>query len=489
MLLVVCAGRLAIAQHNPGFEADLRPARQGSASWHSDDSDDGVELDGTVAHGGDRSLRLERSERGTTRVTQTISRGAITGDRILVSAYLKTTDISGGYAGLWLRVAGAEDALYFDSMRDRGVARASPWTRYELQAPFPPEAEAVSFGPILRGVGTAWFDDFSVAGLRTADLPPPDPAARAYLERALDLMQANSVNRAAIIWPDFRAAILRQARGARKESDTYLALRYALRRLGDGHSFLLTPERSAAASRETFSNVRTGRRSQEPRGELLTDPIAYVWMPGFSGGTHVDRRNFAAQLQELLARLDGSDPCGWILDVRDNNGGSLWPMLAGIGPLLGEGDAGAAIYPDGRRVRTWYRDGQAGFGDFTQLRVAGEVYEMRAATPPVAILTGRETASSGELIAMAFRGRVNTRSFGQATRGVSSGNRTFALSDGAELILTVATTGDRAGNVYSGAIEPDEPLEEADRERPLAEQPAIGAAIGWLLGQAACRAS
>jgi hypothetical protein len=34
-------------------------------------------------------------------------------------------------------------------------------------------------------------------------------------------------------------------------------------------------------------------------------------------------------------------PCGWVVDLRRNTGGSLPPMLAAVGPILGDGDGSA----------------------------------------------------------------------------------------------------------------------------------------------------
>jgi hypothetical protein len=156
-------------------------------------------------------------------------------------------------------------------------------------------------------------------------------------------------------------------------------------------------------------------------------------------------------------------------------------MLAGVGPLLGDGEVGASVYPDGRRVPVWYRQGQAGFGEYVQLRVFGP---HAAAERPVAVLIGQGTASSGEVLAAAFRGRPGARSFGAPTSGVSSGNRTFPLADGAALVLTVAATSDRLGQVHTGPLLPEHPVPAA--AGGSGGDPVLAAATAWLSGQAGC---
>jgi C-terminal processing protease CtpA/Prc len=149
--------------------------------------------------------------------------------------------------------------------------------------------------------------------------------------------------------------------------------------------------------------------------------------------------------------------------------------------LLGEGELAASVYPDGRRVGVWHRDGQAGFGDYTQLRVRAP-YRVRAEVP-AAVLLGPSTASSAEVLAVALRGRPATRSFGTPTRGLIAGNRTFTLADGASLVLTVAATTDRAGHVYAEPIVPDELVGGAESEA----DETLAAAVTWLAAGESCR--
>jgi C-terminal processing protease CtpA/Prc len=165
-------------------------------------------------------------------------------------------------------------------------------------------------------------------------------------------------------------------------------------------------------------------------------------------------------------------------------------MLVGVGPLLGEGTLGAAVYPDGERREIWYSEGKGGFGDYVQLRVTEPPHALRDPEAPLAILIDATTASSAEVLVAAARGRLNTRTFGTATRGANSGNRNFDLSDGATLVLAVALTSDRQGELLSGEIEPDEyvaPRRRTERDGPTGDL-TLSAAAAWLAGQPACAA-
>ena len=74
----------------------------------------------------------------------------------------------------------------------------------------------------------------------------------------------------------------------------------------------------------------------------------------------------------------------------------------------------------------------------------------------IAVLTGPGTASSGEMVAIAFRGQANARSFGQPSAGINTGNTPFPLRHGGLLVLATSTSLDRNGHRYAGPIKPDE---------------------------------
>ncbi|MGZ5191759.1 MAG: S41 family peptidase [Flavisolibacter sp.] len=46
---------------------------------------------------------------------------------------------------------------------------------------------------------------------------------------------------------------------------------------------------------------------------------------------------FADSIQSLIQTFDRRGISKWIIDLRKNTGGNCWPMLTGVGPLLGNG--------------------------------------------------------------------------------------------------------------------------------------------------------
>jgi carboxyl-terminal processing protease len=287
------------------------------------------------------------------------------------------------------------------------------------------------------------------------------------LQAALDTLQRVSRHRTEVDWTIVRDSTFLLARGARETRDAYPVIAWLLRRI-DRHSFLQAERRGA-------------------EGALLRSRFGYVRVPSFEGGMIPA---LADTLQTSIRALDHARACGWIVDLRGNGGGNMWPMLAGIGPLLADTISGWLVMAD-RRQAWSYAHGAAALdtGAARQVLVTADtIYVLRNPRAPVAVLTDAQTASSGEAIAVAFRGRANARSFGAATAGVSTVNAGFRLPDGANMVITTGVYADRTGRMYGDSIVPDERIATPLRGATLLEgDPVVARALGWLADQSSCR--
>ena len=217
---------------------------------------------------------------------------------------------------------------------------------------------------------------------------PATSTATAYLNQVLDLMQKNALHSSEIDWPAVRREALKRAEGAQSTVDTYPAIFYALTQLKEHHSFLRQPDTLSEADKKrsdtAFKEIVAPfikqfpkppdspfRERTEPAGHLLhisDHTVAYVVIPQCIGkhskweDNPPDFQRFADSLHSIAAGLESSHPVGWIIDLRGNVGGNMWPMLAGIGFVLGEGNLGSFLSPDGSETPWFYHDGKAGTG-------------------------------------------------------------------------------------------------------------------------------
>jgi len=326
-------------------------------------------------------------------------------------------------------------------------------------------------GVQLLGGGEVDVRRFRVDVLPALDANAPvGPAARAELDSAIAIARRRSLWRDTVSWDAAESAARARAAGAETARDAYPAVRLLLSRLGDHHSFLMGPQ---PAPSERPSERAAASLAENPTPIVRPDrgDVGYVSIFGFSGGDTAAIRAYAERMHDALREVAPSARCGWIVDLRDNTGGNMWPMLAGLRPFLGDGVLGTFVGPRADDRTPW----RAAFPS--------------APPPPrtlapleranVAVLTGPRTASSGEAVTVSFRGRPRTRSFGDPTRGLSTANQGFVLSDGAVLVLTVSVYEDRAGRRYGEQIAPDEIVPYTDD--------AVQRAREWLTRSSGCR--
>lgn len=370
-----------------------------------------------------------------------------------------------------------------------------------------------------------------------------------YLQSAMSTISRDAIRRDAVDWPAVNAHAKELAKDAKTAADTYPAIRYALEQLKDGHSAITAPTGGNAGPQGAFgimtlfpervvaivypdsvaykAGIRAGDVIEQVNGAppvASTDPrtrgyfvnipspsatlrmrhpgdkdahdvnltvggyqplpalahrigsdLGYVEIPATTGADQ-----FAERVRESMSVADAPTVCGWIVDLRFNNGGELWAMLQTLRSLAGEGPLGSFVGTNGQTVAWTYPTS----GPFALSRPE---HGLNRADPPVAVLTSRLTARAGELAAIAFRGRPNTRAFGEATWGAPFENTSFRLPDGARLDLATAKAADRTGHAYDGRLPPDEAITIDWAKLTAVDDPAIVAAGTWLRTQPGCK--
>jgi carboxyl-terminal processing protease len=353
----------------------------------------------------------------------------------------------------------------------------------------------------------------SLAGKKPAPKPQVSstaitPDAAAFLDNAIDIMRQHDLHGQGVDWTQLRTEAFKRAGGAFNPIDTYPAIYWTLVQLGDPGSHLrlppgLYPDQIALlqqAEKEALTNAPGGPRVDNsiptaftsrrlPEGHVITVQgrnFGYVVLPRCSAKDNDGLLLYAADIRRILTDIAAQNPKGWIVDLRGNTGGNMWPMLTGIGPILGDGPAGSFVAADGN-VTWFYQDGKTGTrnpgGVETVSLTLDEEPALRTPSPaPLAVLVDSSTASSAEAITIAFHGRPDTRFFGTHTAGKSTAVQPFKLDDGAELYLTTAIDADRSGKSYPDGFTPDQIVSVSGSSMPQESNDiVIQAAQTWLV--------
>ncbi|MFF1921175.1 S41 family peptidase [Streptomyces sp. NPDC058221] len=296
------------------------------------------------------------------------------------------------------------------------------------------------------------------------------PKASAYLTSALDVMEKRSLVKADVNWPKVRRDAVARAGNAQTPAETYGAIRQALKDLGDQHSTFFDPQEADQSLNTPDDDVML------PQGRRIKGTIGYLMLPAVpSDGVAAP---YVRSARSTVSTFDEQGTCGWVIDLRSNHGGDMWGPLAAVGAILGDGTVGGAVFADGKKS-PWVIENGTPHAYVDQW---GPALPLARPMPPVAVLTSRRTASAAEAVTIAFRGRPNSRTFGEPTHGIPTANDSYPLSDGALVVVTVAREADRNGRLYNGPIAPDVTVPEARGGDHV-----LKAAADWLRSQDGCR--
>lgn len=269
-------------------------------------------------------------------------------------------------------------------------------------------------------------------------------------------------------WEELKRETLLMIEQAATDQAIYESLAWCLASLNDSHSFLLSADkkrvratRSVKDRKLIFHEGRSKYARPEIEGKELKQgqaAIGYIYVPGYDNNTNsLSQSDFAQVIQSNLAGLASQGVRGWIVDLRGNSGGNMWPMIAGLGPLMTGPKVGAWTKSDD--ATDWmYQDGEAFQKDETRMKINAKCAPELNSIPdsvPVAVLIDRFTASSGEALAICFSGRRNTKFFGERTWGIATANAEYKLRSGATMYLTIAYDADRNGKLFKDGVEPD----------------------------------
>jgi erythromycin esterase len=132
-------------------------------------------------------------------IFQRIGLGAAAGHRLTLSGMIRTEDVTGGVAALWLRAdAATGPPLGFDNMRNRSPSGTTGWSPFSVTIAVPRNAAGIVFGVMLTGRGTAWLDQLALSADQSVDIadatsprvtvvPRPKPSQELLSDAALRL--------------------------------------------------------------------------------------------------------------------------------------------------------------------------------------------------------------------------------------------------------------------------------------------------------------
>lgn len=293
---------------------------------------------------------------------------------------------------------------------------------------------------------------------------PDSPAARAGLARGMRVLGARGTTAAPTDAMAFRRLV-----------------EYGVGENGDIEPVSMWVQRGADGPVEVMEiDAECISVSVQPAGRVIEPGIAYLEIPTCLGWDSVGAE-YAQRAHDEIRRLATTPSLrGWVLDLRRCRGGNALPILAAVAPFLGHGPVGGIATPKSDELFL-YRDGMLWAGVRRMIRVERPVALVREV--PLAILFGSETASGGEAAVVSLWEAPGAACFGKPTFGLTSSVTAKLLPDGALIQVASGWFMTNRLEVFDGPIAPRFEVETDWENFGGANDPALRAAVSWLLAQ------
>lgn len=310
-------------------------------------------------------------------------------------------------------------------------------------------------------------------------------SVRAYLDNSLQIIKDNALHSKSVDWTALRENVYNMAAGAKRYEDILPVYPYIFEQIQDHHGSLKYKNKTYSWNKDDGIRVNPAVKAATKkysfiRSEKIGKDIGYILIPGNDDfrGQHMDSIN--REIKNAIAKINANKIKGWIIDLRVNTGGNMYPMIAGLTEFIGEGRVGGFVTPSYQPDGDWIINDGVFYVD--SIKVSPVKYEGHPIKPglPIAVLIGGNTASSGEMTAITTIGREKSILIGEPTRGLTTTNLGFKLDAYSGLNLAVDYATDRNGKVYSKNINPDILVPDGDNFEALDQDEKVKQAVTWL---------
>lgn len=258
------------------------------------------------------------------------------------------------------------------------------------------------------------------------------------LKKAQSIIKENAFNSNSVNWEYEFLVSERILEATNDENSFHNSLNHLLKSLKDNHSRVLVDKKNHNSKSKKLTDF------------YIENGTPVVVVNNWSG---TDIKAAQMEIKKNVTKAVTSSKCGIIIDISKNYGGNVWPMANGISALISEGVVGSFVNSNGKIQEIINSKGAItikGMRSLFNEDISYVMYDKK-----VAVITGRRTASSGEILSVFMRGQPNVKFFGEATMGVPTSNSIYKLPNNVRFALTTAVTRDRDNNIYSKSISPD----------------------------------
>jgi len=281
---------------------------------------------------------------------------------------------------------------------------------------------------------------------------------RTFIDKSFDFIETNSINTANI--GSIKSWLY--AESEKLTSTDSLAPLYeeVFKRLNDYHGNLKYKGKTygwqAPLNIENTYVKNRLKNAKSVVSTVLNGEFGYIRIPGNNDFAFKKVDSIASDIVAHINKVNATEIKGWIIDLRFNTGGNMYPILLGLKDFIGDdlvfgGFRNSKDEPSGK----WEIIDSRMLIDGMQLTPTCSVASTIPVTVPLVILTSAYTASAGEMAAIALMGRPNTTVIGEKTANYTTAVQGFKINAYAGINLSTDYVVDRNNKVYKSSIVPD----------------------------------
>lgn len=323
-----------------------------------------------------------------------------------------------------------------------------------------------------------------VLNVNAQKLKTSQDSTKVFYDKIFKALEVAYIYKEDYDWKKLKTETFKNFETAKDFKSSLKEVRVLFEKIGADHSKVTYQGKSYGPSVEilweSFSKQWMTKFATKPQFEakVLDEKYGYILMPSisFNDFSSENVHKIAQPLYDKIAELKSNNKLeGWIVDLRFNTGGNSTPMLLALYDLLGDNMVWGTLGIDKKLINsTKLNKGVYDQGEkkSAYIKPKGELIDKSK----VAVLIGGLTASSGEVTALAFKGRPNTIFIGEKTLGKTTSNMVVTLPFDAIMPMSTGYDCDRNGNYYK-QIPPDIIISKEDNFDDLLQDKNIQEAI------------
>ncbi|WP_411811539.1 S41 family peptidase [Chryseobacterium scophthalmum] len=323
-----------------------------------------------------------------------------------------------------------------------------------------------------------------VLNVNAQKLKTSQDSTKVFYDKIFKALEVAYIYKEDYDWKKLKTETFKNFETAKDFKSSLKEVKVLFEKIGADHSKVTYQGKSYGPSVEilweSFSKQWMTKFATKPQFEakVLDEKYGYILMPSisFNDFSSENVHKIAQPLYDKIAELKSNNKLeGWIVDLRFNTGGNSTPMLLALYDLLGDNMVWGTLGIDKKLINsTKLNKGVYDQGEkkSAYIKSKGELIDKSK----VAVLIGGLTASSGEVTALAFKGRANTIFIGEKTLGKTTSNMVVTLPFDAIMPMSTGYDCDRNGNYYK-QIPPDIIISKEDNFDDLLQDKNIQEAI------------